>query len=232
MKNICFIGAFDKLDLLLYIAKIINDLGNRVIIIDSTELQKAKYIVPTIHPTKSYITRFGDIDVAIGFESYEEVEKYIGLTEEQKMKYDYAIVNLDRMETFKNFNNGDTVKNYFITSFEMYSIKKGLETIKQIDKPIKITKVLFSNEIDEEDDYYLDYLSLGYKVIWDDNKINFPYEIQNIETMIENQKVSKIRIKGLSQQYKENLEYIITDIIPGVNVNNLRKIMKNMEKEG
>ena len=68
MKNICFIGAFDKLDLILYLSKIIKNLGKKVLIIDATSLQKAKYIVPTISPTKSDITRFENIDIAIGFE--------------------------------------------------------------------------------------------------------------------------------------------------------------------
>ena len=107
-----------------------------------------------------------------------------------------------------------------------------METIKQIEKPIKITKIVFSREINQEDDYYLDYLSLGYKIIWEDNQINFPYETSDIETMIENQKVFKIRIKGLSMQYKDSLEYLIMDMLPNINSNNLRRIMKNMEKEG
>ena len=85
MKNICFIGAFDKLDLILYLSKILNGFDKKVLIIDSTQLQKAKYIVPTINPTKSYITRFEDIDIAVGFDNYEEIEKYIGFTEEQKL---------------------------------------------------------------------------------------------------------------------------------------------------
>ena len=46
MKNICFIGAFDKLDLILYVSKIIKSLGKKVLIIDATELQRGKYIVP------------------------------------------------------------------------------------------------------------------------------------------------------------------------------------------
>lgn len=232
MKNICFIGAFDKLDLILYISRIIKNLGKKVLVVDATELQKARYIVPTINPTKSYITRFEDIDIAIGFESYEEIERYIGITEEQKMKYDYALVNIDNGEIFKNFNNDNTIKNYFVTSFELYSIRKGLETIKQIDKPIKITKLIFSREINEEDDYYLDYLALGYKIIWEENKFNFPYDTQDIEVMIENQKTFKIKIKGLTQQYKDNLEYLLTDIMPDINIINLRRIMKNIEREG
>lgn len=232
MKNVCFIGAFDKLDLILYISKILQKLEKKVLVIDATELQKSKYIVPTINPTKAYITNYEEIDIAIGFESYEKIEKYIGLVEGQKMNYDYALVNIDNVQVFNNFNNQDTIKNYFVTNFELYSIRKGLETIRQIEKPIKITKVIFSREINQEDEYYLDYLALGYKIIWDDDKINFPYYTEDIEVMIENQKVFKIKTKGLSQQYKENLEYLLTDIIPDINLVNLRRIMKNIEKEG
>lgn len=232
MKNICFIGAFDKLDLILYVSKILKSLGKKVLVVDSTNLQKARYIVPSINPTKAYITRFEDIDIAIGFDNYEEIEKYIGFTEEKKMKYDYALIDIDKQENFDNFNNVDTIKNYFVTGYDLYSIKKGLETIKQIQKPIKITKAIFSREINQEDDYYLDYLSLGYKIMWEDNKINFPYEISDIEVMIENQKVFKIRLKGLSLQYKDSLEYLIMDMIPDINLNNLRRVMKNLEKEG
>ena len=232
MKNICFIGAFDKLDLILYVAKIMKTLGKKVLVVDATMLQKSKYIVPTINPTKSYITRFEDIDIAVGFENYEEIERYIGYTEEQKMKYDYALVDIDEAEIFENFNNEYTIKNYFVTSFELYSIRKGLETISQIKKPIKITKLTFSKEISEQDDYYLDYLTLGYKIIWEDNKINFPYNTEDVENMIENQKNSKIKTKGLSQQYKDCLEYLIIDIIPDINVNNLKRVMKIIEKEG
>lgn len=231
MKNICFIGAFDKLDLIMYISKIMANLGNKVLIVDATKLQKTRYIVPTINPTKSYVTRFADIDIAIGFESYETIERYLGDVEGQGMKYDYALIDADDGNVFCNFNNSETVKNYFVTSFDAYSIKRGLQTIKQIEKPIEITKVIFSKEINIEDDYYLDYLALGYKVIWNDNKVYFPYETQDIEAMIENQKINKIKIKGLTQQYKENLEYMITDIIPNINIANLRRIMKNMERD-
>ncbi len=177
MKNVCFIGTFDKLDLLLYLSKILKNLGKKILVIDATDLQKARYIVPTINPTKSYITRFEDIDIAVGFDSYQDIERYIGFTENQKVKYDYAFVNVDNNESFKKFNNEDTIKNYFVTSFELYSIRKGLETIKQIEKPVKITKLVFSREINENDNYYLDYLALGHKIIWeDDYSLNLIWE--------------------------------------------------------
>ena len=66
MKKIGFIGEYDKTDLLLNIAKVLTEMKNRVLIIDTTTNQKAKYIVPAINPTVSYITSFEEIDVAIG----------------------------------------------------------------------------------------------------------------------------------------------------------------------
>jgi len=232
MKNICFIGAFEKLDLLLYMAKIIKYLNKSVLIIDATEVQKSRYIVPTINPTKSYVTNYEDIDIAIGFKSYEEIEKYIGMTENQKMNYDYILVNIDDGSIVKNFNNCDTAKNYFVTSLELYSIRKGLEVIKNIDRPIKIKRVIFSNNINQSDNYYLDYLSLGYKTIWEDENIIFPCIVEDMENMIESQKISKIKIKGLSQLYKDSLASILADFIEDTNINNLKKLMKSIEKEG
>lgn len=232
MKNIGFIGAFDKLDLLLYTAKILTMLGKKVVIVDTTLEQKSKYIVPVINPTKSYITRFENIDIAIGFESYEEIERYIGQAENKKMSYDYALVNIDSIEGFENFNNANTIKNYFTTSFELYSIRKGLEAISKIKQPVELTRLVFSTEINEEDNYYLEYLALGYKIKWDEKVINFPYNTQDIEVMIENQKINKIKMKNLSVDYRTSLEFLITDIVPDISMPNLRRIMKNIEKEG
>lgn len=232
MKNVCFIGAFDKLDLILYISKILNNFGKKILIVDATQMQKSRYIVPNISPARTFITSYLDIDIAMGFPDYNTIENYLREIEGRGMYYDYALVNVDNGNIFMNFNNSETIKNYFVTSFDIYSIKRGLQAIAQIQEPIQATKVLFSREMSEADNNYLDYIASDYKIIWNDNKIYFPYETQDIENMIENQKTNKIKIRGLTPQYKKSLEYIITDIVPEININNLRKIMKNMEREG
>ena len=53
MKTIGFIGAYDKTDLIIYIARILTAMNKRVLVIDTTFLQKAKYIVPAI-PARSF----------------------------------------------------------------------------------------------------------------------------------------------------------------------------------
>lgn len=81
MKKIGFIGAYDKTDLILYVAKALVEAGKQVLFVDATVLQKARYIVPCIAPSKCYITEYEKIDVAVGFSSLEEIKKYLSVEE-------------------------------------------------------------------------------------------------------------------------------------------------------
>ena len=65
MRKIGFIGAYDKTDLILYLARILSASGKKILFIDSTITQKAKYVVPEISPVKSYVTNFENIDVQL-----------------------------------------------------------------------------------------------------------------------------------------------------------------------
>ena len=78
MKKIGFIGAYDKTDLMLYVAKILATLKKKVLIVDNTITQKSRYIVPTMNPVVKYITDFEDIDIAVGFTDEEDIKKYLG----------------------------------------------------------------------------------------------------------------------------------------------------------
>ena len=46
MRTVGFLGGYDKIDLLLYIARILSIAKKKVILIDATINQKAKYVVP------------------------------------------------------------------------------------------------------------------------------------------------------------------------------------------
>ena len=112
MKTIGFIGAYDKTDMLLNIAKILTTLKNRVLIIDSTINQKARYIVPAINPTLSYVTSFEDIDIAIGFNNIEDIKRYIGTT--NQLPYDILLVDTDTPERIKEYHLDMADKNYYL----------------------------------------------------------------------------------------------------------------------
>ena len=79
MKKVGFIGGTDKTNIITYIAKLLADLGKKVLVIDTTLIQKTRYIVPAINPSRTYITDFENVDYAVGFQSMQELTKYIGV---------------------------------------------------------------------------------------------------------------------------------------------------------
>ncbi len=228
MKTIGFIGAYDKTDLLLNIAKILTTMKNRVLVIDSTINQKARYVVPAINPTVSYITSFEDIDIAIGFNNVEEIKNYMGITTE--IPYDYLLVDTDTEKRIEEFHLETSEKNFFVTSFDIYSLRRGIEVLSQLKIPITLTKILYAAEILKEDDDYLNFISLGTKVIWDEERIYFPVENGDLNVIAENQRVQKIKFKKFSIQYKDSLAYIVQQILNQNNDSNIRKAIKIIER--
>ena len=230
MKEIGFIGAYDKTDLMLYIAKILTILKKKVLVIDATINQKARYIVPVINPTVKYVTEFEGIDIAVGFENISDIKKYLGLSDEQEMEYDIIFVDTDNTKGFNTFKLEEANKNYFVTSFDNYSLKKGLEVISELKNPISLTKILFASEMLKEEDDYLNFLSLGYKVIWNEYRVYFPLENGDLNVIYENHRVAKIKFKKLSIQYKDGLAYLAEEILGNVSESNVRRAIKTIEK--
>ena len=228
MKKVGFIGAYDKTDLLVNIAKVLTEMKNKVLIIDTTINQKAKYIVPAINPTVSYITSFEDIDIAVGFNNTEEIKEYIGVTKE--LPYDILLIDVDMPQKIEQFQLENAEKNYFVTSFDVYSLKKGLEILSNINTTMELTKILFSKEMLKEEDDYLNFLALGYKVIWNDERIYFPRENGDLSVIYENQRVQKIKFKRLSVQYKDSMGFIVQQILNQSNDSYVRRVIKGIER--
>lgn len=230
MKKVGFIGVYDKIDLIIYVAKILTTLNKKVLVIDATTIQKARYVVPAINPTITYVTEYEGIDIAVGFQNIQDIKRYLGISEKQQLEYDIVLIDTDNIESFKSFKLEESFKNYFVTSFDAYSLKKGLEILNGLDTVINLTKVLFSEEMLKEDDDYLNFLSLGYKIVWNEYRIYFPIENGDLSVIYENQKIAKIKFKKLSVQYKDGLAYISEEILGDVSEFSVRKAIKTIEK--
>lgn len=222
MKKIGFIGAYDKADLILYVAKTLVELNKSVLVIDATILQKARYIVPCIAPSKYYVTEYEKIDVAVGFNTIDELKQYLGL---EDLKYDIVLIDIDDYNCFKNFEIEKANKNYFVTAFDSFSLKKGLDIIGKNDDKLLMKKVMFSHEMLEEEDDYLNFLSFYYSVRWEEEKIYFPYDNGDNSAIIENQRTARIRFKNLSDAYKDGLYSIAQDIMPDAKNSEIKKII-------
>lgn len=225
MRKIGFIGAFEKTDLIVYIARILTEVGKRVLVIDTTILQKARYIIPCIAPVKSYVTEYEGIDVAVGFEELELLKQYMGDIEND---YDIALVDIDTYEKFDSFEMTDSERLYFVTAFDSFSLKKGIEVIGTMRQKVKMKKILFSREYMEQDDEYLNLLSMTYPIEWEEEKIYFPYDQGDLTAIIENQRVTKIKLRNLSEEYRASLFMLTQEIVPEIKTGEIKKAFKNI----
>lgn len=230
MRTIGFIGAYDKIDLIIYISRLLTEMEKKVMIVDATILQKAKYIVPAISPSRAYVTDFEGIDIAVGFHDYASIKDYLGMPQHAVFEYDYIFLDIDSPEALEDFDIKSASQNYFVTGFDLYSLKRGLEILSGIKEPMPLTKILFSKEITEEEDEYLNYLSLGYKVVWSDERIYFPFEEGDQTVIAENQRVTKVKLKRLTSLYKESLMYLAEKMIEPNEINELKKAFRQVEK--
>lgn len=229
MNKINFIGAFDKTDIIMYIAKILVETGKKVLIVDATVNQKARYVVPAIDSdSMAYVTNYLNIDIAVGFMNYSAIKQYLGMPESAVFTYDYIFVDMDDPRLLTNFEVYNSNKNYFVTSSDLFSLKRGLEVLSGIENPLNLTKMYFSNQMSKAEDEYLDFLSLGYKVQWEDEKIYFPLLNEDKDIIMENQRLSRIKFKGLSSGFRDALIYVAQEI--SNDQYGVKKVYKQIER--
>lgn len=161
------------------------------------------------------------------FYSNEENSDYANI-EQKNSLYDYVLIDIDCAEKFSSFEMENEQNNYFVTAFDTFSLKKGTDIFRNLEKPINLTKILFSYEENKENEDYLNYLVLGYKVHWnEDYTMYFRILGEDNKVFEENQRVEKIRFKRLTPNYKESLAYVVQDIDKSQGIGKLKKLMKD-----
>lgn len=228
MEKINFIGAYDKTDSIMYIAKILTEMKKKVIIVDATITQKTKYVIPTIDNRSEYIANYANIDFAIGFTNYNDIKTYLGMPQSAAFTYDYMLIDIDNSDLLNNFDVYSSKKNYFVTSFDLYALKKGVEVLKRLSLPVEIMKVYFSNLMSQSEDDYFNYIATWCRVKWNQDKIYFPLLNEDLDVIKENQRLSKIRFKGLSNEYKTSLMEWTQDICG--DSNGVKKACRQIER--
>ena len=229
MKKVGFIGAADKTDLIVYVAKVLEDLGKRVLVVDTTITQKTKYVVPSISPTRTYITDFNNVDYAIGFQNIEDIVRYLGLKENERIEnlnYDYMLIDIDEASKIEEFNLDEVGKNFFVTTFDIYSLKRGIEILRNCPLNLNLAKVLINFNIKKEDEDYLNYLTMDTRAVWNDFSVYIPLLDENEELIQDNQRVYRARLKRLIPEYQEGIIYIVQNIIGDLSVGKIKKMIR------
>lgn len=210
MEKIAFIGGYDKTDMLFYVAKILRTLGNKVLIVDATVSQKARYIIPTLTPTLTYITTNDSVDFAIGFDSMDKLKAY--MAEEGNLEYNYILFDIDSRAKYRGFEIMPEDKHYLATSFDVYSLRKAVEVLKGIEMKTTVSKIYFTKALSEDEDRYLRFLTKDCNVVFKKEPILFPTDINDIEAIHKNQRDNMLRYKVLSSKYLYSIMYIAEEI--------------------
>lgn len=226
MKKYVFLGGYDKTELLLFLARMAVLSGKSVLLIDATASQRARYVVPAMSPAKKYFTTFENIDVAVGFYGLEDI---LGYTGEETLNYDMVIMDIDSFTSYEYFGADPLDEHCFVTGFDLYSMRRGLEVLAGLPTPTRVTKIYFTKDMLPEEDEYIMLMTEGCKVIWNEDIIYFPFERGDQNVINANQRLEKIKIKGLSKNYIESLEYIAETNL-GLTDSEIKKAIKVMEK--
>lgn len=231
MKKVAFVGAYDKIDFIIYVAKVLTEYGKTVMIIDGTILQKTRYIVPAINPGPKYMTTFEDIDFCVGFRSQEEIKQYLNMQIANEFQYDYVLIDVDTPEMAATFAVDTFNLFYYVSSMDLYSIIRGLTVFDSFRQPVTATKIMYLKHITKQDDEYINYLAQGRKVNFNPNDIVYlPFENGDLTIIYENQRVKKIRLKKISEQFKSGVLYVASQIADAKDYRELLKPLKILEK--
>lgn len=228
MKKYVFIGAYDKTDMLLYIAKILTIIGKKVLLVDTTILKKSRYIVPTMVNEKRYITNYDGVDVAIGFDCIESIAEYQIELFGDKTDYDIVLLDVDRAIAYQRFQVKKEDKHYFVTSFDVFNLKRGIEVLAHISSGAKVTKIYYTKSMLMEEDQYFSYLAKDYKIHWNKDIVFFPFETSDQNTIYVNQRLGEIHMRGLSSAYIDSILFLCEDI-SGENAGKIRKAYKILD---
>ena len=138
------------------------------------------------------------------------------------------LVDTDSFEGVAKFGLQGAEKDYFVTGFDAYSLKKGIEILSQLGVPTHVTRIFFSKDMLKEEEDYFDYLALGIKAIWNEEKLYFLLENGDLPAIIENQRLSKIRLRNMSNEYRENIAFLVNDIDKDIGDKKIKSIIKEL----
>ena len=156
------------------------------------------------------------------------MKQYLGLEENENLDYDYIIIDTDNFTGVANYGLQGADKVYFVTSFDLYSLKKGAEILSQLGVPVRVTRIFYTKDMLREEEEYFEYLTLGTKAIWNEEKLYFILENGDIPAIMENQRILKIKLRNLSNEYKKNIEFLVNDIDKEIGGKTIKSIIKEL----
>ena len=239
MKKLCFVGGMDKLDIIKYVATIIRGATmeqKSCLIVDFTEIQKTRYLIPSIEITKpekgqKYITTEAKVDIAVGYSNYNELvqEGILGNMSDTGKKYDFVFFDVDNKEALASIPLDVEDKVFMMTTLDIYSLEKTVEAFAGYNSDREVNRVIFGKKITAQSMNYISYLTKDLNIRYEEHIITFPYDNGDLTIIHENQRARRLNLKPFSNQFKTALSSL-TEMIDNTIIREVSRYMKILEK--
>lgn len=206
MQAIGMYGYVDKYDFVIATAKTLGIMGRSVLVIDATSDEKYRYIVPSIDKSQCYLTQYSDIDFAVGFSSYEQLQSYLTEKGIDIDRYSYVIVDVENYEGYRKFKALEVGKAYMFIDTNVVSVARNDELVRVMrgenpEKELLFTKVLYRAYMSRAANNYLEEKIDNYAVKWSDENYEVSMDEQDVMVNIDSQYSGIIDIKKHTKTY-------------------------------
>ena len=239
MKKLCFVGGMDKLDIIKYVATIIRGATmeqKSCLIVDFTEIQKTRYLIPSIEITKpekgqKYITTEAKVDIAVGYSNYNELVQVgiLGNMSDTGKKYDFVFFDVDNKEALASIPLDVEDKVFMMTTLDIYSLEKAVEAFSGYNSDREVNRVIFGKKITAQSMNYISYLTKDLNIRYEEHIITFPYDNGDLTIIHENQRARRLNLKPFSNQFKTALSSL-AEMVDNTIIREVSRYMKILEK--
>ncbi|MGM1023171.1 MAG: hypothetical protein ACQEXV_22295 [Bacillota bacterium] len=238
-RNILFIGAEEKIELLLYLGRILTAAGKRVLIIDATAQQKYRYSIPEI-AKGNLLTEYDGFDVATGFGKqpngiHEVLQLYMKSNKERIESYDYILMDTDTVEFLSDIPKApwhEIHEHILVTNSDRFVVERNAELLGSYikDTIIPFARVQYPAVDTQVKEDYLDSVLSHLNIQFDDSReFEIYFDEADYAAKINNQYESVIRLKSLSRNTRKAL-YGLAKVVSVEDGNILKTAMKSAEK--
>lgn len=208
MKQIIFLGHYDKTDMMFYLGKLIS-MEHSVLIADATESGRYEYAYPKLDIE-------ADVHQYDGFDVMENVCSPIQLKERMaETNYDYVLIDVDHLKNVQEWSSENPV--FLVTSLDNTVMQRncqllnGLFEQSEASELKSITRIVqrASDAFSEE---YLDELLDHLPIQWHDTLVYYVDERDSAQR-IHNQFSNQISMSKLSGEYRTVLKQVLSAIL-------------------
>lgn len=231
MQVIGMYGYVDKYDFVIAVAKTLNIMDKSALVIDATADKKYKYIIPAIENKEKYITQYAEVDFAIGFDSYQEVEEYMQEKNIDINLYSYVIIDIENAQMYEKFNSLATNKAYMFIDTNLLSVNKNEELVRKMrelspESELEFSKVLYRAYMSRAATTYLEDKISNYAVKWTDEVYDISNDEQDTMINIDSQFSGLIDIKRHTKTYLYYMSEFVSKLLGDESSKEIQKQIK------